>query len=129
MDYWEWVTAIMVVLVVANLIRMNMWLTLMSQHVQFLYDEKKKEQEFADDIVKQIRAHHENMLSKPVDNSAAIKEWDESLVADFLSISSMRFISDGVGITLFGRFSSDFALRHSGRSLEREKYAVYRSGT
>ena len=78
MDYWEWVTAIMVVLVVANLIRMNMWLTLMSQHVQFLYDEKKKEQDFADDIVKQIRAHHENMVRKPVDNSAAIKEWDES---------------------------------------------------
>tara|TARA_B100000683_G_scaffold275786_2_gene327664 strand:- start:1053 stop:1289 length:237 start_codon:yes stop_codon:yes gene_type:complete len=78
MDYWEWVTAIMVVLVVANLIRMNMWLTLMSKHVQFLYDEKVKEHEFADDIVKQIRARHEAMAKPPVDNSAAIKEWDES---------------------------------------------------
>ena len=78
MDYWEWVTAIMVVLVLANLIRMNMWLTLMSKHVQFLYDEKQKEQQFADEIVGQIRARQEAMLKTPKDNSAAIKEWDES---------------------------------------------------
>lgn len=78
MDYWEWVTAIMVVLVLANLIRMNMWLTLLSKHVQFLYDEKQKEQQFADEIVSQIRARQEAMLKTPKDNSAAIKEWDES---------------------------------------------------
>lgn len=78
MDYWEWVTAIMVVLVLANLIRMNMWLTLLSKHVQFLYDEKQKEQQFADEIVSQIRARQEAVMGVPKDNSAAIKEWDES---------------------------------------------------
>ena len=78
MDYWEWVTAIMVVLVLANLIRMNMWLTLLSKHVEFLYDEKQKEHQFADEIVSQIRARQEAMLKTPKDNSAAIKEWDES---------------------------------------------------
>ena len=76
MDYWEWMTAIMVVLVLANLIRMNLWLMAIGQQLQYLYDKKVKEQQFQEQIYDRIYSQ----INKPQEknNSQEIKEWDES---------------------------------------------------
>tara|TARA_B110000967_G_C18729692_1_gene481956 strand:+ start:147 stop:377 length:231 start_codon:yes stop_codon:yes gene_type:complete len=76
MDYWEWMTAIMVVLVLANLIRMNLWLMTMGHQLNYIYDEKVKEQKFQEQIYEKIHAQ----LSKPEEknNSEEVKEWDLS---------------------------------------------------
>ena len=58
MDYWEWMTAIMVVLVLANLIRMNMWLTVMGKQIEVLYkdyqDQLQFKENFADAVKKSM---------------------------------------------------------------------------
>jgi len=76
MDYWEWMTAIMVVLVLANLIRMNLWLMTIGQQLEYLYDKKVKEQQFQEQIYDRIYSQ----INKPQEknNSQEIKEWDES---------------------------------------------------
>jgi Tfp pilus assembly protein PilO len=76
MDYWEWMTAIMVVLVLANLIRMNLWLMAIGQQLEYLYDKKVKEQQFQEQIYDRIYSQ----INKPQEknNSQEIKEWDES---------------------------------------------------
>jgi hypothetical protein len=76
MDYWEWMTAIMVVLVLANLIRMNLWLMAIGQQLTYLYDKKVKEQQFQEQIYDRIYSQ----INKPQEknNSQEIKEWDES---------------------------------------------------
>jgi hypothetical protein len=76
MDYWEWMTAIMVVLVLANLIRMNLWLMTIGQQLTYLYDKKVKEQQFQEHIYDRIYSQ----INKPQEknNSQEIKEWDES---------------------------------------------------
>ncbi len=76
MDYWEWMTAIMVVLVLANLIRMNLWLMAIGQQLEYLYDKKVKEQEFQEQIYSRIYAQINQPQEK--NNSQEIKEWDES---------------------------------------------------
>jgi hypothetical protein len=78
MDYWEWMTAIMVVLVLANLIRMNMWLTVMGKQIEVLYkdyqDQLQFKENFADAVKKSMLAQHESAMSKS--NSQEIEEWD-----------------------------------------------------
>ena len=76
MDYWEWMTAIMEVLVLANLIRMNLWLMTIGQQLEYLYDKKVKEQQFQEQIYDRIYSQ----INKPQEknNSQEIKEWDES---------------------------------------------------
>lgn len=76
MDYWEWMTAIMVVLVLANLIRMNIWLMAISQQLTYLYDKKVEETQFQEHIYQRIH----DQINKPQEknNAQEIKEWDES---------------------------------------------------
>ena len=76
MDYWEWMTAIMVVLVLANLIRMNLWLTAIGQKLEYLYEKKVKEQQFQEHIYDRIHAQFNK--SEKSNNAQEIKEWDES---------------------------------------------------
>lgn len=74
MDYWEWMTAIMVVLVLANLIRMNMFMMELTKKVNHLYENKIQEQQMKEDIMKHIQ-----MKLASVDeaaNAAAIHDWD-----------------------------------------------------
>jgi len=76
MDYWEWMTAIMVVLVLANLIRMNIWLMAIGQQLTYLYDKKVGETQFQEHIYQRIH----DQINKPQEknNAQEIKEWDES---------------------------------------------------
>lgn len=66
----------MVVLVLANLIRMNLWLMTIGQQLEYLYDKKVKEQQFQEQIYDRIYSQ----INKPQEknNSQEIKEWDES---------------------------------------------------
>ena len=66
----------MVVLVLANLIRMNLWLMAIGQQLEYLYDKKVKEQQFQEQIYDRIYSQ----INKPQEknNSQEIKEWDES---------------------------------------------------
>ena len=66
----------MVVLVLANLIRMNLWLMAIGQQLEYLYDKKVKEQEFQEQIYSRIYAQINQPQEK--NNSQEIKEWDES---------------------------------------------------
>ena len=78
MDYWESMTAIMIVLVLANLIRMNMWLTVMGKQIEVLYkdyqDQLQFKENFADAVKKSMLAQHESAMIKS--NSQEIEEWD-----------------------------------------------------
>ena len=75
MDFWEWTTVIMVVLVLANLIRMNMWLIDIGKKLDYLYDGKVEEQRIQEHILDQIQSR----FTLPVkNNSEEVKEWDES---------------------------------------------------
>lgn len=75
MDFWEWTTAVMVVLILANLIRMNMWLMDLGKKLDYLYDGKVEEHKIQEHILEQIQSR----FSQPVENnSEEIKEWDES---------------------------------------------------
>jgi hypothetical protein len=75
MDYWDWMTAIMVVLVLANLIRMNMWLVDIGNKVDYLYDGVVEEHRLQEHILNKIKLH----LTQPDnDNSEEVKEWDQS---------------------------------------------------
>ena len=76
MDYWEWMTAIMVVLLLANLMRMNLWITAIGQKLEYLYDNKVKEQQFQEHIYERI--HSQITKPKNKNNAEEIKEWDES---------------------------------------------------
>lgn len=75
MDYWDWITAIMVVLVLANLIRMNMWLVGIGQKVDYLYDGLVEEHKFQEHMLNQIKVH---LTPRDKDNSEEVKEWDQS---------------------------------------------------
>lgn len=75
MDYWEWMTAIMVVLVLANLIRMNMFFIDISNKVNHLYNQDIQDRQMQEDIMKQIQSR----FAPPAEeksNAAAIEEWD-----------------------------------------------------
>jgi len=75
MDFWEWTTAVMVVLILANLIRMNMWLMDLGKKLDYLYDGKVEEHKIQEHILEQIQYR----FTQPVENnSEEIKEWDES---------------------------------------------------
>jgi len=78
MDYWESMTAIMIVLVLANLIRMNMWLTVMGKQIEVLYkdyqDQLQFKENFADAVKKSMLAQHESAMIKA--NAQEIEEWD-----------------------------------------------------
>ena len=75
MDYWDWMTAIMVVLVLANLIRMNIWLVGMGLKVDYLYDSVVGEHKLQEHMLNQIKAH---LTPSDNDNSEEVKEWDQS---------------------------------------------------
>lgn len=66
----------MVVLVLANLIRMNLWLMAIGQQLTYLYEKKVEETQFQEHIYERIHAQ----LNKPEEknNAQEIKEWDES---------------------------------------------------
>jgi hypothetical protein len=65
----------MVVLVLANLIRMNMWLIDIGKKLDYLYDGKVEEQKIQEHILDQIQSR----FALPVkNNSEEVKEWDES---------------------------------------------------
>ena len=78
MDYWEWMTAIMVVLVLANLIRMNMWLMVMGKQIEVLYKDYQNQlqfkENFAEAVKKSMMAQYESAINKS--NSQEIEEWD-----------------------------------------------------
>ena len=83
MDYWQWnfyLTGIMVVLVLANLIRMNMFLTLMSKQIQVLFDEHQKEQQFKEGWVAMITENISKAQQRAQEkaSSEVIREWDNS---------------------------------------------------
>ena len=83
MDYWQWnfyLTAIMVVLVLANLIRMNMFLTLMGKQIQVLFDEHQKEQQFKEGWVAMITENISKAQQRAQEkaSSEVIREWDNS---------------------------------------------------
>lgn len=80
MDFWEWMTAIMVVLVLANLIRMNMFLTLMGKQIQVLFDEHQKEQQFKEGWVAMITENISKAQQKAHEkaSSEVIREWDDA---------------------------------------------------
>jgi hypothetical protein len=76
MDYWEWMTAIMVVLVLANLIRMNLWLMAIGQQLTYLYDQDIQDRQMQEDIMKQIQVRFATSPVDEVSNAEAIHEWD-----------------------------------------------------
>jgi len=83
MDYWQWnfyLTGIMVVLVLANLIRMNMFLTLMSKQIQVLFDAHQKEQQFKEGWVAMITENISKAQQRAQEkaSSEVIREWDNS---------------------------------------------------
>jgi|DEB0MinimDraft_3_1074331.scaffolds.fasta_scaffold115840_2 hypothetical protein len=83
MDYWQWnfyLTGIMVVLVLANLIRMNMFLTLMGKQIQVLFDEHQKEQQFKEGWVAMINENISKAQQKAHEkaSSEVIREWDDA---------------------------------------------------
>jgi len=75
MDYWEWMTAIMVVLVLANLIRMNLWLMAIGQQLNHLYNHDIQDRQMQEDIMKQIQDRFAAPMDE-VSNAEAIHEWD-----------------------------------------------------
>lgn len=65
----------MVVLVLANLIRMNMWLIDIGKKLDYLYDGRVEEQRIQEHIIDQIKS---SFRPPEKNNSEEIKEWDES---------------------------------------------------
>ena len=66
----------MVVLVLANLIRMNMFMMELTKKVNHLYEHKIQEQQLKEDIMKQIQVRFATPPMDEVSNAEAIHEWD-----------------------------------------------------
>ncbi len=66
----------MVVLVLANLIRMNMFFIDISNKVNHLYDQDIQDRQMQEDIMKQIQVRFATPPTEEVSNAEAIQEWD-----------------------------------------------------